>query len=247
MGKMAVLLFHGEGEDVGELLAISVDVSLAHFYLDLSGDLVAILLGCPGADDLLLPITIVLGGLLPLAVELDSVSAGDVIDYFLLHVAVGCLHVAALVVILGGGVDLVGGVADPVLPCEAPLDLVGLLQSLVVDGLHQAADQLVHIEADTLHVSFDHPSAVLKHLALTVLLVLGPAGLLSVGLTLVLEHHLLHLVAVGVLVSPIPTNVGLPNIRGVLLHYSIRIWPSLLDWRKRFGVSAENIGKAGEG
>ena len=56
-------------------------------------------------------------------------------------------------------------------------------------GLHQAADQLVHIEADTLHVSFDHPSAVLEHLTLTVLLVLGPAGLLSVGLPICGPTH----------------------------------------------------------
>ena len=85
--------------------------------------MVAILLRCSGADDLLLPIAIVLGGLLPPAVELYGVGAGDIVDDFLLHVAVGCLHVATLVVIL------VGGVADPVLPCGAPLDLVGLLQS----------------------------------------------------------------------------------------------------------------------
>ena len=76
--------------------------------------------------------------------------------------AVRCLHVAALLVILGGGVDLVGGVADPVLPFEASLDLVGLLQGLVVDGLHQAADQLIHSEAYTLHICLDHPRAVLK-------------------------------------------------------------------------------------
>ena len=33
--EVAVLLLHWEGEDVGEFLAISVDISLAHFYLDL--------------------------------------------------------------------------------------------------------------------------------------------------------------------------------------------------------------------
>ena len=33
--EVAVLLLHGEGEDIGELLAVSVDVSLAHFHLDL--------------------------------------------------------------------------------------------------------------------------------------------------------------------------------------------------------------------
>merc|ERR1719347_486604 len=45
--EMAVLLLDREGEDVGELLAISVNISLAHFHLDLSWDIVAILSGFP--------------------------------------------------------------------------------------------------------------------------------------------------------------------------------------------------------
>merc|ERR1711903_321750 len=73
--KVAVLLLHWEGEDVGEFLAISVDISLAHLDLDLSRDVVAILLRGPSTDNLLLAIPIVLGGLLPLAVELHSVRA----------------------------------------------------------------------------------------------------------------------------------------------------------------------------
>merc|ERR1719504_602039 len=138
--EVAVLLLNREGEDIGELLAISVDISLAHLDLDLSGNVIAILLRGPRADNLLLPIAIVLGSHLPLAVELHGVGAGHVVDNLLLHVAIRCLHIAALVVILGGGVDLVGGVTDPVLSCEAPLDLVGLLQGLIVDSLHQVAN-----------------------------------------------------------------------------------------------------------
>ena len=92
-------------------------------------------------------IAIVLRCLLPLAVELHGVGVGHVVDKLLLHKAGGCLYIAALVVILGGGVNLVGGAADPVLPCKAPLDLVGLLQGLVVDGLDQAAGQLIHVKA----------------------------------------------------------------------------------------------------
>ena len=34
--KVAVLLLDREGEDVGELLAVSVNISLAHLYLDLN-------------------------------------------------------------------------------------------------------------------------------------------------------------------------------------------------------------------
>merc|ERR1719504_75754 len=238
--EVAVLLLHREGEDIGELLAVSVDISLAYLYLDLSGDVVAILLRGPRADNLLLPIAIILGGHLPLAVELHGVSAGHVVDNLLLHVAVRCLHVAALVVILGSCVDLVGGVTNPVLPCEAPLDLVGLLQGLVVDGLHQVADQLIHVEADSLHVGLDDPCAVLEHLPLTVLLVLCPASFLSVRLTLVLEHHLLHLMAVGVLVPPIAPHIGLSNIRIVILY---RNWGRVVLWR-RCASSATPLGTA---
>merc|ERR1719504_70485 len=227
--EVTVLLLHREGEDIGELLTISVDISLAYLYLDLSWDVVTILLRGPRADNLLLPIAIVLGSHLPLAVELHGVGAGHVVDNLLLHVAVRCLHVAALVVILGGGVDLVGGVTDPVLSCEAPLDLVGLLQGLVVDGLHQVTDQLVHVEADPLHVGLDDPRTVLEHLPLAVLLVLGPASLLSVRLALVLEYPLLHLVAVGVLVDPITPHIGLSNIRIILLN---RSWRRVLLWRR---------------
>merc|ERR1719504_335332 len=191
--EVAVLFLHWEGEDVGELLTISVDICLAHFNLDLSGDVVAILLWCPRTDNLLLAITIILGALLPLAVELHGVGAGHVVDHLLLHEAVRGLHVAALVVILGGGVYLEGGVTHPVLPSEAPLHLVGLLQGLVVDGLDQAADQLIHIEADSFNIGLDDSSTVLVLLGDAMFLILSPASLLSVRLALVLEHHLLHL------------------------------------------------------
>merc|ERR1719504_580847 len=226
--EVAVLLRHWEGEDVGELLTISVDIGLTHLHLDLSWDVIAVLLGCPRTHNLLLAITIILGALLPLAVELHSVGAGHIVDYLLLHIAVRGLHVAALEVILGGCVYLIGGVAHTVLPCEAPLHLVGLLQGLVVDGLDQVTDQLIHIEANTFHVGLDHPSTVLVLLGHAMLLILGPAGLLCVGLTLGLEHHLLHLVAVGVLVDTIPPYVGLTNVRVVILD---RSWGRILLWR----------------
>ena len=87
-----------------------------------------------------LTVAIVLGSLLPLAIELNSIRASYIVNSLLFHVEVGCLHVTALVVILGGGINVVGGVAHPVLPSEAPLDLVRLLQRLVVDGLHKVAD-----------------------------------------------------------------------------------------------------------
>ena len=59
----------------------------------------------------------------------------------------------------------------------------GLLQGLVVDGLDQAADQLNHVEADTLHVCLDNTRALLEHFTLAVFLVLGSASFLSARLS----------------------------------------------------------------
>merc|ERR1711875_179050 len=129
--KVAVLLLNREGEDVGELLAIPVNVSLANFDLDLSWDVVAVLGGFPAADHTLGSIAIVLGGLVSLTVEFHGVGAGNVVDYLFLHVAIRGLDVGALIVILGSHVDLVCGVTHPVLASEAPLYLIGLLQGLV--------------------------------------------------------------------------------------------------------------------
>merc|ERR1719508_314920 len=111
-----------------------MDIGLAYLDLDLSRNVITVLLRGPRTHDLLLSISVVLSRLLPLAVKLDSIGAGDIVDGFFLHVAIGRLHVAALVIILGGGVKVVSGIAHPVLPSEAPLDLVRLLERLVVDG-----------------------------------------------------------------------------------------------------------------
>merc|ERR1711875_125977 len=116
--EVAVLLLHWIGEDVGEFLAIPMDVSLANLNLDLSWDVVTILSRFPAADHTLGSIAIVLGGLVPLTVELHGVSAGNVVDYLLLHVAIRGLHISALIVVLGSHVDLVRGVAHPVLASE---------------------------------------------------------------------------------------------------------------------------------
>merc|ERR1719233_2472846 len=190
--EMAVLFLHGEGEDIGELLAVPVNISLAHFHLDFSGNVVAIMLGSLLAHDTLGPIAIVLGALVPLAVELETIGASDVIDDLLLHVTIRSLKIRALVVILGGHVNLVGGVANPVLAREAPLHLVGFLQGLVVDGLDKVTHQLVHIEADTLYTGLDDTRAVIVKLGLAFFLILRPDSGFSVGLALFLEHDLLH-------------------------------------------------------
>merc|ERR1712183_1012393 len=161
--EVAILLLYWEGEDVGKLFAVPVDIGLAHLNLDLSRDVIAILLRSSRTNNLFLTVAIVFGCLLALAIELDGVRASDVVDGLLFHVAVGCLHITALIVVLRGGVNVVCGVAHPVLPSEAPLYLVGLLKRLVVDGLNQVTDQLVNIEADSFNVSLNDPGAVLIH------------------------------------------------------------------------------------
>lgn len=179
------------------------------------------------ARNLLLSISVIVGRLDTSAVKLDSVGAGDIIDDLLLHVAVWCLYIAALVVILGGGVDLVGGVTDPILASETLLDLVSLLKGLVVDGLNQAAHQLVHIEANSLNVSRNDPSAIFVQHLFDCFRVLGVASLLSVRLLLVHEDGLLYLVTVGVLVDTITSDIGLSNFWFIMLGWSrsrVRSW-----------------------
>merc|ERR1719312_469778 len=218
--EVAVLLLYWKREDVGELLAVPVHVSLANLDLNLSWDVVTILGRFPAADHTLGSIAIVLGGLVPLAVELHGVGAGNVVDDLFLHVAIGGLHVSALIVVLGSHVDLVGGVTHPVLASEAPLHLVSLLKGLVVYRLNQVADQLIDIKAHALNVSFNNTSAVVEGLGHTRLLILCVAGLLNVWFALVLEHHLLDHVTVGVLVDTVSPNVCLPNVRIILLGRS---------------------------
>merc|ERR1712025_1115651 len=226
---MAVLLLDREGEDVGELLAISVNISLAHFHLDLSWDIVAILCGFPGTDDSLRTIAIILGALVPLAVKLHGVCTGHIVDDLLLHVAIRGLDIGALVIVLSGHVNFVRSITDSVLASEAPLDLVRFFQGLIVNSLDKITHQLVHIEANTLDVGLDDSRAVLIHSRLAFFLVLGPAGLFGVWLALVLEDNFLHHVIVRILVDPIPTNISLANIRMVFL---CRSWCRILLWWK---------------
>merc|ERR1719342_547002 len=221
--EVAVLLLHWKGKDVGELLAVPMHVSLTNLNLDLSWDVVTILSRFSAADHTLGSIAIVLGGLVPLTVKLHGVGAGNVVDYLFLHIAIRGLHVCALIVVLGGHVDLVRGVAHPVLASETPLHLVSLLQCLVVDRLNQVTDQLVDIEAHSLNIGFDNTSAVVEVLGHTRFLVLSVACPLNIRLTLVLEHHLLDHVTVGILVDTIAAHISLSYVRVILLGRS-RCW-----------------------
>merc|ERR1719193_1054846 len=95
--------------------------------------------------------------------------------------------------------------------------LVSLLQCLVMDGLHQIADKLIHVETNSFDLGLDNSSAVVEQPWHARLLILREASLLSVRLTLVLEHHLLHHVAVGVLVDTVSPNISLSYIRIICL------------------------------
>ena len=68
----------------------------------LARDVVAVMLGRFFTFNPILVVAVILGGIDPLAAELNRVGAGHIIDHLLLHVAVGCLHVSALVIILSG-------------------------------------------------------------------------------------------------------------------------------------------------
>merc|ERR1719300_1681480 len=174
-------------------------IGLTYFHLNLSRDVVAILLRFPCADNLLLSISIRLRGLLAPTVELHSVSAGDIVYDLLLHVAIRRLDITALIVILRGGVYLVCGVTDAILAREASLYLVCFLKSFVVNGFNKIANQFINIEANTLDVGFYDASAIFKELGLTNLLVLGPASLLLIWLALIFKHNLINLMAVWIL------------------------------------------------
>merc|ERR1719481_2497333 len=87
--EVTILLFHGEGKDVREFLAVSVNIGFAHFDLNLTRYVVAVLSWLPITDHSLWPIPIVFGGLVPLAIKFYGVRACDIVDNFLLHIAIG--------------------------------------------------------------------------------------------------------------------------------------------------------------
>merc|ERR1719308_107928 len=96
-------------------------------------------------------------------------------------------------------------------------------KGLVVDRLNQVTNQLVHIEAHTLNVGFNNTGAVVERLGHTGLLVLSVARPLNIWFALVLKHHLLDHVAVGVLVDTISPHICLPYVRVIMLSRS-RCW-----------------------
>ena len=140
-----------------------MNIGLANLDLYLPWYVVAILFRSPLTNHLLLPIAVILGRLLAFTVKLNSVRTSNVINDLFLHETIRCLDLAALIVVLRGGVDVVRSVANPLLPCEAPLDLVRLLDNLVMDTFNQATNQLVHVEPNSFHVNFIETYIGLSH------------------------------------------------------------------------------------
>merc|ERR1719204_515175 len=94
---VAVLLLHGVGELVGELLAVLAGLGLADLLLDLPGGVVALLGGRLLALDRALAVV----GFLLLAVEVNGEDAGTVLHNLILIPAVLVVNVHALEIILG--------------------------------------------------------------------------------------------------------------------------------------------------
>ena len=83
-----------------EARKVTLKTKICTIYL--ARDVVAVMLGRFFTFNPILVVAVILGGIDPLAAELNRVGAGHIIDHLLLHVAVGCLHVSALVLILSG-------------------------------------------------------------------------------------------------------------------------------------------------
>ena len=109
-------------------------------------------------------------GLLAFTVEFNRVCAGDIIDDLLLHVAVGRLHITALVIVFGGGVYLVGSVTDAIFASEASLHLISFFERFVVNSFHKITNQFIYIKANAFDVGYDNSCAILEELGLTNLL-----------------------------------------------------------------------------
>merc|ERR1711915_994174 len=201
---------------VRKLLTVSMDVSLAHFNLDLSWYVVAVLLRCPLANYICCTVTIILGRFDSFTIKFNGVGACYVIDNLLLHVAVRSFDVDALIIVLSRGINFESCVAYTILPCKASLNLVSFFQSFVVYGFDQVADKFVHIEADTINFCLDYACTIFVHSRLTVFLVLSPTSLLSVRLTLILKHHFLLHMAVRFRVRIVTINISLTDLRIIL-------------------------------
>jgi len=192
--QVAVLPLHWLRGGVGELLTITLGLGFAELLSDISWSLVTRILRSLPADSLLTVAAI--SPLLLLAVEVEGVLAGDVVNHEFTVLAVFGFYVATFEIILVRHLNIESSVAHIFLDDGALLDMVLLLDGVVLDVLMKAADELIDGEANPLDLGGDGASAVPVGNLLAVLHILGKAGLLGVRLALVLIHDLLLHVAV---------------------------------------------------
>merc|ERR1719334_114681 len=234
--KVTVLFFDWERVGIGELLTIPINVCLTNFDLDLSWDVITVLFRSSRASDIRSTVTIIFSRFNSLTVKFDSIRASNIIDHFLLHVAIRCLHINALVVIFSGRVNLKGSVADPILASEAPLNLVSFFQGFVMNSFNQTTNKFVDIKAHAIYFGLNYTSAVLVHYWFTIFFILSPTSLLSIGFTLIFKDNFLFHVTIRFSFGAIPIDIGLTYLR-IILRWRSRSWIFLRTRRK----SSRNI------
>merc|ERR1711942_252250 len=173
---VTVLLLLGHGEFVGELLTESGVYRLASFFPHLSWSVIALLLWHLLALDRSLAILI----LVLATLKVDAEDTGPVLNNLLLVPAVLVLKINTLEVILSGHIQIIHSITDPISNSGASLHGVGLIHHLILDVLHQLADQLSHIEALPVLRLVDDRGAVLLVDVLALFDLLSVAGLLDV-------------------------------------------------------------------
>merc|ERR1740131_77686 len=134
---VTVLLLLGHWEFVGELLTESGVNRLASFFPHLSWSVITLFLGHLLTLDSSLAILI----LVLATLKVDAEHTGSVLNNFLLVPAVLVLQINTLEVILSGHIQIIHSITDPISNSGTSLHGVGLIHHLVLDVLHQLADQ----------------------------------------------------------------------------------------------------------
>merc|ERR1739845_173431 len=179
-------------EFVGELLTESGVYRLASFFPHLSWSVIALLLG----HLLTLNSSFAILILVLATLKVDAEHAGPVLNNLLLVPAVLVLKINTLEVILTGHIQIIHSITDPISNSGASLYSVGLIHHLVLDVLHQLADQLSHIEALPVLRLADDRGAVLLVDVLALFDLLSVAGLLDVWQAFVLVYSALYWVTI---------------------------------------------------
>merc|ERR1739845_77724 len=179
-------------EFVGELLTESGVYRLASFFSHLSWGVIALLLG----NLLTLNSSLAILILVLATLKVDAEHTGPVLDNLFLVPAVLVLQINTLEVILSGHIQIIHSITDPISNSGASLHSVSFIHHLVLDVLHQLADQLSHIEALPVLRLIDDRGAVLLVDILALFDLLIVASLLDVWQAFVLVYSALYWVTI---------------------------------------------------